>query len=303
MRLFLFILFLALTLSANAQSAYILVLGTVQDGGYPHLGCKKECCEKAWKNTGNKQHIVSLALVDSQSHKWLLFEATPDMKEQLQLFKTLTKGKYNYLPDGIFLTHAHIGHYTGLMQLGREVMGVKDVQVYAMPKMKTYLENNGPWSQLVSLHNIIISPLNNETNVIPASGISITPFIVPHRDEYSETVGYKINTSNKRYLFIPDIDKWQKWNKDIITEVKKADYAFVDATFLSDAELPGRRMDEVPHPFVKETMALFSSQPDDVKSRIHFIHINHTNPLLWSKPIQDSIRKLHYNIAIQGNAY
>ena len=107
-----------------------------------------------------------------------------------------------------------------------------------MPRMKTYLETNGPWSQLVSLHNISIAQLNNETNVIPASGISITPFIVPHRDEYSETVGFRVNTVAKRYLFIPDIDKWQKWNKDIITEVKRADYAFVDATFLSDAELP-----------------------------------------------------------------
>ncbi len=203
MRLFLFILFLALTLSANAQSAYILVLGTVQDGGYPHLGCKKQCCEKAWKNKGGKQHIVSLALVDSQSHRWWLFEATPDIKEQLQLFKTLTKGKYNYLPTGIFLTHAHIGHYTGLMQLGREVMGTKDVTVYAMPKMKTYLKTNGPWSQLVSLHNIIINPLNNEANLIPASSITITPFIVPHRDEYSETVGYKINTTSKRYCLYP----------------------------------------------------------------------------------------------------
>lgn len=303
MRLLLSIFFIASLQLANAQSAYIIVLGAVQDGGYPHLGCKKQCCEKAWKNTAKKHHNVSLALVDSQSHQWWLFEATPDIKEQLQLFKTLTNGKYNYLPTGIFLTHAHIGHYTGLMHLGREVMGAKDVAVYAMPKMKTYLETNGPWSQLVSLHNININPLANETNVIPANGITITPFIVPHRDEYSETVGYKINTASKRYLFIPDIDKWQKWSKDIITEVKQTDYAFVDATFLSDAELPGRRMEEVPHPFAKETMSLFSNQPDDVKSKIHFIHINHTNPLLWHKPIQDSIRKQHYNIAIQGKAY
>lgn len=303
MRLLLSIFFIASLQLATAQSAYIIVLGAVQDGGYPHLGCKKQCCEKAWKNTANKEYIVSLALVDSQSHQWWLFEATPDIKEQLQLFKTLTKGKYSYLPTGIFLTHAHIGHYTGLMQLGREVMGAKDVTVYAMPKMKTYLETNGPWSQLVSLYNISINPLENEANVIPASGVTITPFIVPHRDEYAETVGYKISTAAKRYLFIPDIDKWQKWNKDIITEVKQADYAFVDATFLSDAELPGRRIEEVPHPFIKETMSLFSNQPNGVKSKIHFIHINHTNPLLWHKPIQDSIRKQHYNIAIQGKAY
>lgn len=303
MRYWLLLLLLTLSTYSNAQRAYILVLGTAQDGGYPHLGCKKPCCEKAWNNPSNKRFVVSLALTDSQSNKWWLFEATPDIKEQLQYFKKITKGKYHYLPEGIFITHAHIGHYTGLMQLGREVMGAKDITVYAMPKMKDYLENNGPWSQLVALHNISIHAIQNNENIIPVNGISVTPFIVPHRDEYSETVGFNINTTNKRYLFIPDIDKWGKWEKNIIEEVKGIDYAFIDATFYNEAELPGKRMDEVPHPFVAETMKLFKDETITTKSKIHFIHINHTNPLLWQRSLQDSILKQHFNIAIQGKQY
>jgi len=30
-----------------------------------------------------------------------------------------------------------MGHYTGLMHFGREVMGTNNLPVYAMPKMKT----------------------------------------------------------------------------------------------------------------------------------------------------------------------
>ncbi|OSZ82887.1 pyrroloquinoline quinone biosynthesis protein PqqB [Chitinophagaceae bacterium IBVUCB1] len=302
LRNLIWVCFALIASNSYAQNPYMIVLGTVQDGGYPHIGCKKTCCEKAWKRT-DKQYIVSLALVDSQSRKWWLFEATPDIKEQLQYFKTITNGRYNYLPDGIFITHAHIGHYTGLMQLGREALGAKAVTVYSMPVLKNYFETNGPWSQLVKLQNISVYALQNGKHVIPASGISVTPYIVPHRDEYSETVGFKITTNTTSYLFIPDIDKWQKWDKQIIDEVKAVDFAFIDATFYNEAELPGKRMEEVPHPFVSETMQLFTNEADYVKSKIHFIHINHTNPLLWRKPAEDSVRKQGFNIAKQGNTY
>ena len=93
-----------------AQQPHVIVLGVAQDGGYPHLGCEKECCTKAWANDSLKKNVVALALVDPIEKKWYLFEATPDIHKQLQLFKTLTKGIYNYLPSGIFITHAHIGH-------------------------------------------------------------------------------------------------------------------------------------------------------------------------------------------------
>lgn len=297
------VLFTSIAFNSYAQSPYIIVLGIAQDGGYPHIGCKKICCTKAWRNTTNKQYIVSLALIDPRSLKWWLFEATPDIKEQLQYFSNLTNGTYNYLPDGIFITHAHIGHYTGLMQLGREALGAKGITLYAMPAMKNYLETNGPWSQLVKLNNISIYPLEKEKNIIPVSGISIMPYVVPHRDEYSETVGYKITTPVKRYLFIPDIDKWQKWDKNIINEVHAVDYAFIDATFYKESELPGRRIEEVPHPFVKETMELFAKELPVVKKKIQFIHLNHTNPLLWNKVAADSVRKQYFNIAVQGKAY
>ena len=267
------------------------------------MGCEKECCNKAWKNDSLKRFVVSLALVDSQSKSWWLFEATPDIKEQLQLFKTLTKGEYSYLPSGIFITHAHIGHYTGLMQLGREVMNAKELPVYVLPKMKSYLENHGPWSQLVTLKNISLIKLSTDSVQQLTRNIKLETFTVPHRDEYSETAGFKIVTEKNSCLFIPDIDKWQKWNKSIIEEVKKVNYAFLDATFNEITELKNRKVEEVPHPFVSETMELFKNESKETKAKLQFIHFNHTNPVMWDKTAKQKVLEQGFKVAEQGKKY
>ena len=306
MKYFFCILLLCASFKIKAQNdnkPFILTLGIAQDGGYPHMGCTRPCCTLAWSNDSMKRWVVCLALVDPATKKWWLFEATPDIKDQLHYFQTLTHGQYSFLPDGIFVTHAHIGHYTGLMELGREVMSTKDLPVYALPKMKTFLETNGPWSQLVSLNNIAIQPMQADSLIHLTDKISVTAFTVPHRDEYSETAGFRINTVDKKYLFIPDINKWDKWSRNIVDEVKQVDVAFVDATFYDNNELPGRNMSTVPHPLVSETMKLFENESAATKAKVCFIHFNHTNPLLWDATKQKEVEKAGFHFAKQGKEY
>ncbi|MBX2915343.1 MAG: pyrroloquinoline quinone biosynthesis protein PqqB [Cyclobacteriaceae bacterium] len=294
----LLLVFLIASLTSYTQP-FIQILGVAQDGGYPHMGCTKSCCELAWKDASKKQFVVSLALGDPTAKQWWLFEATPDIKEQLQAFQQSTKGAYPYLPAGIFVTHAHMGHYTGLMQLGREALGSNQVPVYALPRFEKYLRENGPWSQLVKLNNIQLKQLKADQPKTLTEKIRVTAFIVPHRDEYSETAGFKIEFSGKQVLFIPDIDKWEKWNVKIEDLVEQVDVALVDATFYSATELPNRSMSEIPHPLVVETMTRFESKPE-LKPRIYFIHFNHTNSLLWNKTEQDQLRKQGFNVAETG---
>ncbi len=302
------VIFLSLILlfitQAHAQSnqPYVMVLGVAQDGGFPHLGCQKTCCTQAWANPKLRRNITALAVLNPQKKQWWLLEATPDIKQQLQDFQTLTKGEYPYLPNGIFLTHAHIGHYTGLMQFGREVMNTKQLNVYVMPKFKNFLEKNGPWSQLVELKNINLVQLDTIKPVI-FDAINFQAVIVPHRDEYSETVGFKINLGGKKVLFIPDIDKWSKWDKNIIEEVSQVDYAFLDATFYDNLELNNRPMNEVPHPFVSETMKLFEKENASTKAKIHFIHFNHTNPIIWQPQAKQKLINQGFSLAEQGKSY
>ena len=258
---FLFIAFISCKQEINKKEdnfkQYITVLGIAQDGGYPHIGCQKKCCTNYYNGKNDRKSVVSLGLIDTKEKQKWLFEATPDMHTQLADLEN-NHLKTSTIIDGVFLTHAHIGHYTGLMYFGREALGKKDIPVYAMPKMKAFLENNGPWNQLVTLQNIELKSLQNDSIIKLNNNIKVTPFLVPHRDEFSETVGYKIEGKNKSVLFIPDIDKWYKWKKDIIAEVKQVDYTFLDAAFLNQNEVK-RAMTEVPHPFVVETVELFKN--------------------------------------------
>ena len=280
--------------SQTIESDYIQVLGIVQDAGYPHIGCEKDCC----KVVSPGDYFVScLGLVDKTNNKRYLFDATPDIHNQINLLEKFPEAN---LIDGIFLTHAHIGHYTGLMYLGREGLGGKNIMVYALKRMARFLTKNGPWDQLVKLNNISIQTISNKEFVKLSENIFVIPIKVPHRDEYSETVGYKIIGKSKKILFIPDIDKWDEWKKSIIEEVKLVDYAFIDGTFYNGSEL-NRDMREIPHPSIEETLQLFSNQPLAERNKIYFIHINHTNPILTNKNgIRDMVESLGFNIAERG---
>ena len=278
---------------------YITVLGTAQDAGFPQIDCEKECCQAFHNGEESKKLVSCLGLVDLTNQKKYLFDATPDIIQQTEDLKQdhLNNGK---IIDGVFLTHAHIGHYTGLMFLGRESLGANKVPTYVMPKMKAFLEENGPWSQLVSLQNIVTVEMKKDSVVDLSKDLKVTPFLVPHRDEFSETVGFRIEGKHRSALFIPDINKWQLWERDIVEEVKKVDYAFLDATFFKDGEIP-RPMSEVPHPFIVETVSLFEQETKETRSKVHFIHFNHSNPALKeSHRLKDSIQALGYNFAKQG---
>lgn len=258
----------------------LVVLGTIQDGGSPHIACKKECCKDLFVKKNDDRKVVSLGIIDNKNHKKYLFECTPDFVTQSKALLKKSNANESEMPDGIFLTHAHIGHYSGLMYLGKEAMNADKIPVYAMPRMKTFLENNGPWSQLVNKQNISIIPLQNNQKVKLSLEISVTPIQVPHRDEFSETVGFIIEGPNKKVLFIPDIDKWEKWEKDIIQIINQVDYAFIDGTFYNGEEINNRNIAEIPYPFIIESMKLFENLAAFEKSKIHFIHFNHTNQAL-----------------------
>ena len=255
-------------LGTNAQT--LVVLGTTQDAGKPQIGCQKSCC----KNLKDRFLVSSLGVTDTKNKKNYLFDATPDITAQ---FDRLSKINGVTSIDGIFLTHAHSGHYTGLMYIGKEGLNASKIPVYTMPRFSNYLRSNGPWSQLVTLGNIDLKPLQSEAPIRLDSALIVIPIVVPHRDEFSETVGFKIIGAKKSALYIPDIDKWRLWEKKIVEEVKSVDFAFIDGTFYEDGEI-NRPIHDVPHPFISETISIFKNESLFVKQKIYFIHLNHTNP-------------------------
>ena len=277
------------SLHLDISTTSLIVLGTVQDAGSPHIACIKACCASLFESPAKNRKVVSLGLIDPENKKTYLFEATPDLPEQMKILAQNADFNEKETPDGIFLTHAHIGHYSGLMYLGKEAMNANQVPVFAMPRMKSFLEENGPWSQLVTNSNISLQDMENQKSVELTSNLSVTPFAVPHRDEYSETVGYKIVGPNKSVLFIPDIDKWEKWETSIVQAISTVDYAFIDATFYDGEEINNRDISQIPHPFIIESMAALKELPKNEKAKIYFIHFNHTNPALDIKSEQSAV--------------
>ena len=293
-----FVTFLIISISVNSQSEYIYILGNTQDAGLPHIGCQHPFCEDSF-NVYEEHYSTSIAVVNSDLKKYILFEATPDITFQLNNLKKNIFDEF-LLPESIYITHAHIGHYTGLMYFGREALGAKDLMVKVLPRMSNFLQNNGPWSQLVDINNIKIKEINFGSSTKELANIDITPVKVPHRDEYSETAGYIIKGKNKKALFIPDIDKWEKWDRDLSQLAKEFDFLLIDATFYDSKEI-NRDISEIPHPLVTETIDLLNGLSIENRNKVYFIHMNHTNMMLDpDSELSKLITSKGFNIARLG---
>ncbi|MCB1043169.1 MAG: pyrroloquinoline quinone biosynthesis protein PqqB [Acidobacteria bacterium] len=294
-------LMLAVMMIGQEPQPYVVVLGVAQDAGVPQAGTQGD---PAWDDPHMRRFAACLGLVDPASGQRWMFEATPDFKYQLHHLNTVEPADDRPGLNGIFITHAHIGHYTGLMHLGHEVMGAQNVPVFVMPRMAKFLASNGPWDQLVRYKNLQLHHLEEGAGIRLTDHLTVTPFRVPHREEYSEVVGYRIQGPHKSVLFLPDIDKWERFDAQgtrIEMLIESVDYAFLDATFYADGEIPGRAMTEIPHPFITESMDRFDQMSEHHRKKIIFIHLNHTNPAL--NPTSDAaktVRNRGYTIAVEG---
>ncbi len=275
----------------------VVVLGIAQDGGVPHIGCQQELCVRARADCRRRQRVASLGLVDDASGARFLIDATPDLPLQLEALRGTPADRRRPL-DGILLTHAHIGHYTGLMYLGREALGAQAVPVYATPRMAAFLRSSGPWSLLVSQGHIDLREIEPGRPLALTPRLTVTPMLVPHRDELSDTVGFLVRGPARSLLYIPDIDKWEKWDRRIEDEVAGADLALLDATFYDAGEIPGRSQRDIPHPLVPETMERLSAPA--LARRVLFVHLNHTNRLLWDAGARRGLERRGFRVAREG---
>ncbi len=225
-----------------------------------------------------RKWITCLGLVNHTTRQSWLIDATPDFREQLHAL-------YHLAPEcplaGIILTHAHTGHYAGLIHLGREAWNTRDLPVYASPRMADFLRANAPWSQLVTLGNIQLHLLDREVQL--GSNLHLTPTSVPHRHEFSDTLAFIVRGPARRLFYCPDIDAWDRWEHDLRRFVTQMDIALLDGTFFSAGELPGRDLSEIPHPLVTDTVERLAGVDCDVQ----MIHLNHSNPLHQAGPERD----------------
>jgi pyrroloquinoline quinone biosynthesis protein B len=278
---------------SQKSQAVIKVLGTAQDGGIPQIGCYCKNCQKARQDAQFIRLRPSLAILDPNAKKMFIIDASPDISLQYDSIHNRLKraeSRKKNTPDGILLTHAHIGHYTGLMFYGYEALSSDKLPVYCSRRMADFLTKNAPWSQLVKFQNISIHLIDPDTRISLTPEISVIPFLVPHRDEYSDTLGFQIAGQKKKLLYIPDIQGWKVWSRDIREEVESVDFALLDGTFYSPDELPGRDLSRIGHPFITTSIETLRQIAKKGKTRIYFTHLNHSNLAL--DPEGDALRHI-----------
>lgn len=295
---------------SSATAPYSLVLGIAQDAGYPQAGCRKPCCAPAWADPARRRHAACLALVYPGAGRRWLIDATPDLREQLRALDLACPPAWDRPApalDGIFLTHGHLGHVLGLLQLGKEVMGARGVPVYAMPRLLAFLRGQEPWAALERGGHVALQALAAHEPVRLSGGLTVEPIPVPHRDELTETVAFLIGGPNHKLLYLPDIDGWPQAETVGLTLpalLAGVDRAYLDATFFDDAELPGRDMSQVPHPTAIDTLARVAELPSAERTKLRLIHLNHTNPLLQpGAPQQAAVLAAGAGLAEEGERW
>ena len=269
-----------------SRAPYVRVLGTAQDGGLPHAACSCRRCERARSDPAARRHVAGLALVvpSENGHAVYLLDATPDVRRQLDMLADVREAppdRVDRAPvDGVFLTHAHLGHYTGLAFFGFEAVHTQGLPLWCTPRMADYLRRNGPWSQLVDFGNVALKEVAPGGAVELAGGVRVELLAVPHRDEYADTVGFVVRGPRRSLLYVPDTDAWSAWATPLPEVLAGVDVALLDGSFYSMDELPGRDMSAVKHPLITLSMDLLQETVDSGSIEVWFTHFNHSNPVL-----------------------
>lgn len=279
------------TQPATPDVPRVWVLGVAQDAGVPQPGCFEAPCRGAAHDPATAPMVASLALEDASGDVYL-FDATPDLPRQLALLVELgvleapASGDRTRRPvDGVFLTHAHMGHYLGLAHFGFESTHADDVAVWGSKRMAEFLSTNAPWEQLVRLEEIELRPLESGRSV-QLDGVRVEAVEVPHRGEYTDTFAYRIHGPQRTLLYVPDIDPWSR-QADPVALFEGVDVALIDGTFYSSNELPGRDLASIGHPLIVDSLGQWGGREG---LELRFIHLNHTNPAL--DPASDARRAI-----------
>ena len=286
----------------------IRVLGSGAGGGFPQWNCNCHNCHRIRRNTmQGKARTQSSIAVSSDNENWLLFNASPDIRAQLEAFPAIQpkNGIRDTGIKAILLIDAQIDHTTGLLML-REG---KPLDIYCSEMVKQDLSTGFPLFTMlkdyctVNHHPI---PIDGSSFTIPQiadlrfytqSLKSKAPPYSPHRyDPHDgDNVGVIIEqiSTGKKVFYAPGLGEIEP---HVMKAMLDVDCLLVDGTFWTDDEMcqqnisqkKAREIGHLPQSGEGGMIEVLNGVPN---ARKILIHINNTNPILDEASEQHAILK------------
>lgn len=275
----------------------ILVLGAAAGGGFPQWNSNDTTARRAWAGELPPRSQSSIA-VSADGARWALFNASPDLRRQIQDNPQLhppADAPLRASPiAAVVLTNADVDHVAGLLNLRER----QPLALYGHERVLDVLARNSIFNVLDpalvarrALPTDCNVPLHDKAGM--PLGLRVQAFAVPGKialwledaaqpgfgTAEGDTLGLRISDdAGNSFFYIPAC---AAMTPDLAQCLSGAALVFFDGTLWRDDEMiaanvgtkTGGRMG---HMSCDATIAAFA--PLNVKRKV-FIHINNTNPL------------------------
>jgi pyrroloquinoline quinone biosynthesis protein B len=275
------------------------VLGSAAGGGFPQWNCNCPNCH-AWRQ-GSKRFTArtqSSITVSADKTNWVLFNASPDILQQIRSFPALQPGRA--LRDtairAVFLMDAQIDHTTGLYMLREHRQAL---ELWCHPLVRDDLTSGNPLFTVlghycgIEWHGVLLGEAGFGIDSVPGLHFTALPLISnappysPHRDrpQPGDNVGITITdvASGKRLFYAPGLGQMEP---PVWAAMQAADCVLVDGTLWLDDEMitlgaskkTSRAMGHMPQSGPGGMLEWLDQLPKSTRKVL--IHINNTNPIL-----------------------
>ena len=246
------------------------VLGSAAGGGSPQWNCNCPVCTAVRSGAGRPRTQSSLA-VGLDRRDWFLFNASPDVRTQVEVFDGRP-------PQAVLLTDAELDHTLGLLLL-REA---RELRLYATPAVhKTLRDGSGLLPLLERYCDVEWRPVEPGIPFGLTEGLTCRAFDVPTTKEdrfgagvdYGRVVGYRLTDERTggTLVYLPGAQTLP------LAELEDCDCLLVDGSFFRDDELGSRTSLSMGHLPIESSLPQLRALG---APRTIFVHLNNTNPIL-----------------------
>jgi len=296
------------------------ILGSAAGGGFPQWNCNCPNCS-AWRQGSPRlrARTQSSITVSADGQNWVLFNASPDILQQIREFPALQPARA--LRDtairAVFLIDAQIDHSTGLYML-REHR--QPLQLWCHALVREDLSTGNPLLKVlahysgVQWHDVPLQGSGFTMQGVPGLHFKALPLISnappysPHRDQPQpgDNVGVTLTdeASGRRLFYAPGLGQMEP---HVWAAMQAADCVLVDGTLWTDDEMialgasakTSRAMGHLPQSGSGGMLEWLDQLPRSTRKVL--IHINNTNPILDEGSAQrQELTRLGIEVAHDG---